>query len=555
MKRLAFLAGAVCVCSAQTTAPLLSFEAVDIQSVSAFARKVASPVIIGNRYEYRSPNMVDLIATAYNVPAEKVLDGPLWVEYDRYDVIARIPPNTSPERVREMLQTVLVTRFGLVTRQETRLLNTVALVAGKKLQMKPTDGSPAGCKRSMTGTSEETAEFQVDCHDLTTGALAEQLLTFPGGGLLTPMTVQETGADRTLTREPILDRTELTGGWDFTFKLPMAGSNLPGTLPAALEKQLGLKLEPAQASFPVLVIVKVNRSATPNSARDVVSLAVTPEFEVARIKRFDSSNTTGLRVLGLRFPPGGRGSQITITGVPLGYLITQAWNLPPDKLVGGPKWLDNDRWEITAKLPEDPKTGAPIVTAPDGVWPMVRTLLTERFKLTTHFEQREVTAYKLVAVKPKLNPADPNRRSKCFDGPEANGKDPRKANPMLTRLVSCHNLTMDQFAVLIETFSWGYFADPVVNATNLEGTWDATLNFSPWNMIEGKGAPGSFVNGVRQGGGMRPPGDAGTDAAAPSGALSIFDAMEKQLGLKLEPMKRTVQVMVIDHVEQNPTEN
>jgi uncharacterized protein (TIGR03435 family) len=167
--------------------------------------------------------MVDLIATAYGVPAEKVLDGPMWVEYDRYDVIARIPPDTPPERVREMLQTVLVTRFGLVTRQETRQLLTVALVAGKKLQLKPTDGSPAGCKRSMTGTTEETAEFQVDCHNTTTAALAEQLLTFPGGNLLTPMTVQETGAGRNVTREPILDKTDLKGAWDFTLSSPSPG--------------------------------------------------------------------------------------------------------------------------------------------------------------------------------------------------------------------------------------------------------------------------------------------------------------------------------------------
>ena len=53
-----------------------------------------------------------------------------------------------------------------------------------------------------------------------------------------------------------------------------------------------------------------------------------------------------------------------ISGMPASYLIQQAWDVQPDNLVGGPKWLDTDRWEITARLPEDPRTGDPLVTAP-----------------------------------------------------------------------------------------------------------------------------------------------------------------------------------------------
>ena len=70
----------------------------------------------------------------------------MWVEYDRYDIIARIPPDTSLAKVREMLQTVLATRFGLVIRSETRQLPAVALVAGKKLQLSPPAARPRGAK-------------------------------------------------------------------------------------------------------------------------------------------------------------------------------------------------------------------------------------------------------------------------------------------------------------------------------------------------------------------------------------------------------------------------
>ena len=557
MKSLALLPIAVCLCSAQSPARRASFDAVEVEPASAFARKVASPVINGNRYEYKFGNMVDFISTAYSMPPEKVLEGPMWVEYDRYDIIGRVPPDTSPEKVKEMLQTVLTTRFGLVTRSEMRQLPAVALVAGKKPLLKPASGSPAGCKMSMTGASPEASQLQADCHNMTMAAFVDQLRTFPGGRLLSNVAVEDNAAGvRSMSSEPIHDKTDLKGAWDFTLTFPIAASSTPGVLAAAIENQLGLKLETTQVAFPVLVIEKVNRVATPNSARNLASLAVkTPEFEVAEIKPFDMSNPAGRRMMGLQFPPGGRGSQITITGMTLSALIQQAWNLQPDKVVGGPKWLETDRWEIVAKLPVDPQTGAPVVTTPEAVWPMLRALLADRFKLTTHSEEREVTAYKLVALKPKLSPADPGIRTKCSDGPGANGKDPRKTNPALSRLVTCRNINMDEFSVLMESFSWGYFADPVINATDLQGTWDITLSFSPWSMMEGKGPPGSFVNGLKVGGSMRAPSDAGNDASAPSGAVSFADALEKQLGLKLEPMKRKVQVMVIDHIEPKPTEN
>jgi uncharacterized protein (TIGR03435 family) len=557
MKSLVLLTIAVCLYSAQGPARRASFEAVEVEPVSAFQRKVASQVINGNRYEYRGGNIVDFVDTAYSIAPEKVLEGPMWVEYDRYDIIARIPPDTSPAKVREMLQTVLATRFGLVVRSETRPLPAVALVAGKKLHLKPTSGSPAGCKMSVAGDSPEARQFHEDCHNMTMAAFADQVRGFPGGSFLSNVAVEENAAGvRSMSREPIHDKTEIKGAWDFTLTIPMAAISMPGGLAAAIEDQLGLRLEATQAPFPVLVIEKVNRVPTPNSAGDVASLAVkTPEFEVAAIKPFDMSNIGGRRMMGLQFPPGGRGGRVTISGMPLSSLIQQAWNLQPDKLVGRPKWLDTNRWEIVAKLPVDPQTGAPVVTAPEAVWPMLRALLAERFKLTTHFEEREVTAYKLVALKPKFGPADPGFRTKCSDGPGANGKDPRKTNPALSRLVTCRNVTMDQFSVLIENFGWGYFDDPVINATDLQGTWDITLSFSPRFMVEGNGPPGTFLNGIGVGGGMGAPGDTGNEASAPSGAVSLADALEKQAGLRLEPMKRKVQVMVIDHIEQKPTEN
>jgi uncharacterized protein (TIGR03435 family) len=216
--------------------------------------------------------------------------------------------------------------------------------------------------------------------------------------------------------------------------------------------------------------------------------------------------------------------------------------------------MDVDRFDIVAKLPVDPETGAPAVTAQEAVWPMFRALLADRFKLATHFEDQPATAYKLVAVKPKLAKGDTGQRTKCTEGPGPDGKDPRKTTPALSRLVSCRNITMAQFSVLLESsVGWGYFANPVMDETHVEGTWDLTLSFSPWQMMQSGGGV-FFFNGT---GVARGPGEAGRsdEASDPSGAVSIFSAVEKQLGLKLEMEKRPVRVLVIDHVEQKPTEN
>src|ERR1700733_12076843 len=73
--------------------------------------EVAGGVLRGGRYELRLASMLDLIATAWRVDPDTVLDGPTWVQMDRFDVIAMAPTNTPPEEVRLMLQNLLAERF------------------------------------------------------------------------------------------------------------------------------------------------------------------------------------------------------------------------------------------------------------------------------------------------------------------------------------------------------------------------------------------------------------------------------------------------------------
>jgi uncharacterized protein (TIGR03435 family) len=170
---------------------------------------------------------------------------------------------------------------------------------------------------------------------------------------------------------------------------------------------------------------------------------------------------------------------------------------------------------------------------------MVRDLIEDRFRLKTHTEERVVPAYTLSAVKPKLQKADPANRTGCKEGPGADGKDPRVTNPALTRLITCRNMTMAQFADQLPKIvdaractACIYFHSPVLDSTGLNGAWDFTLSFS-------QSAPPQNGVPVEQ---------------DPNGALSLSEAVGRQLGLKLEMEKRPVPVLVIDHVDQKPVE-
>ena len=122
---------------------------------------------------------------------------------------------------------------------------------------------------------------------------------------------------------------------------------------------------------------------------------------------------------------------------------------------------------------------------------------------------------------------------------------------MLSRLVNCQNMTMDQFAEKLQGIAPGYIHSPVLNATGLEGGYDFTLSFSP----AGMGNALAAGRGGRGGGDAGPAAGGVSDASDPTGAVTLFEALEKQTGLKLELQKRPIKVLVIDHVEQKPVDN
>jgi uncharacterized protein (TIGR03435 family) len=523
----------------------------------------------GGRYEIRSANMVDLIGTAYGVDPDKVLGGPGWLELHRFDILATAPAGTTPEGLKTMLQALLAERFGLKVHIDKKELPTYALVLGKKHLLRESDGSGStGCQFELQGMQNGRGGPPADpsagppapptlafkCTNMTMAALADYMHNMP-------LAQQFIGAN------PLVDETGLKGAWNFEFHygLPfnLNGQASPGggnLIVDAIDKQLGLKLEARKLPLPVIVVDGANEKPTDNIAGIAEKLPVAPsEFEVADVKPSDPKAAGPGR--GGGFLPGGR---LDLKGMTLKDLITIGFDTLPNLVVGGPKFVETDRFDIVAKAPatslsmNDSATmmGGPRGQPPvdiDALIRMLKALIVDRFKLETHYEERPMDAYTLVAAKPKMKKADPANRTGFHEGPGPDGKDPRQTTPALGRLVTCTNLTMAQLAEALPSIAGGYFqtvSRTVLDSTGLEGAYDFTLSFSGAGMAGGEGG--------RKGGDARPPSGAPGgvgDASDPNGAMTLADAMEKQIGIKLTTVKRPVQVLVIDKVQQKPTEN
>jgi uncharacterized protein (TIGR03435 family) len=510
------------------------------------------PFTGGGVYEMRGATMVDLIGKAYGVDTDKVFGGPSWIEYDRFDLRAKMPANSTPETARRMLQALLADRFKLVAKQEDRPMPAYVLKVGAagKPKLKETEGAGAGCNFNIEGLPNQpaggpapaSAPMLVEtCKNMTMAAFAAGIRDLP----LSQQFINTT---------PVLDQTGLEGAWDLTFKYSIPARVLGGltaptasgdmvTLFDAIDKQLGLKLELTKLPIPVIVVDSVDRKPSPNAPGLEKSLPPVPtEFEVATLKPTDPD----FKNMMLQVQPGGR---VNIAGLPVKQLIEQAWGIRDELLVGAQKWMESDRYDIVGKVSASLAPATP--NAPvdfDAVMLMLQNLLIERFKMKVRFEDRPITAYTLVAAKPKLKQADPSERTKWVEGPGPDGKDPRNASPILGRLVTVTNMTMAQLADRLQGIAPGYLSSQVEDGTHLNAAYDFTLSFSP-NGFQNVGAGG-------RGGPDGAPTQPGAAAASdPNGGITLFEAMEKQLGLKLEAHKRPVPVLVIEHMEQKPLDN
>jgi len=137
-------------------------------------------------------------------------------------------------------------------------------------------------------------------------------------------------------------------------------------------------------------------------------------------------------------------------------LVGMAYGTTPDKVVGGPNWLEMDRFDVIAKVPDD--------FTEDARKPMLRALLEDRFKRVAHQDTRPVPALALsVGKKPQLKEAAgteqagckpqtdsgaPGERSGMFTFTRMSGGQPTtfRLGSGMTIQYQCRNLTMEAFA-------------------------------------------------------------------------------------------------------------
>jgi uncharacterized protein (TIGR03435 family) len=438
-------------------------------------------------------------------------------------VIAKAPPATRPDVVRQMLQTLLADRFHLVIKANRQPVPAYVLSVGNgqpKLK-RASESGEAGCVRLRGEITDAIMHVGIQCRGVTLDDF---------------LTVLRTRMNEQLS---LVNATGLTGAWDFDLRYPLQGLASDAII-QAVDQQLGLKLERQKVPQPGLLVESVNEQPTPNSPGVATELPPLPppEFEVASIRPCDRNAPLSPQTS--RFQPGGR---VNLICAPLASLIRQAWDVPPlADIAGAPKWLESDPapFTILAKAPErtfaDARGNAQYE---DLLNAMLHTLIVDRFKMKFHYENRPMDAYTLVAIKPKLAKADPSNRTGC-----TRTEEPPQGRGNWYRL-DCQNMTMAQLAEQLPNLDSSDVHYPVTESTGLDGAWDFAIRY---NVVFSLAALPAFAAAGN--------GQAGGQASDPSDAGPTFlQAIEKQLGLKLEVHKRPVRVLVIDHIEEKPTEN
>lgn len=493
-------------------------------------------VLRGGTYVNRDATLLDLIQAAYGVTADDVSGGPGWIASDVFDVVAKVPDGANMATANLMLRGLLADRFKLVARNEThpvpRYILTVAK-GGPKLKKTSGDGNP-GCRQTQgggppPGDPASAPNIKVSCRNLSSADIADNLRQMAGGYF----------------DHDVIDKTALEGSWDFDLEWTARGLlALKGpegiSVFDALEKQLGLKAEVQNVPMPALVVESALRKPTPTPPDVAAALALAPaRFEAASIKPADPDKPFG----GLLYTGG---SQMHAGGT-LRSLIAMAFQIPGnvsnDLVLGLPKFADQQRWDILAKVPATGE-GAPHIVKGQPLPPpfsvgleMVQGLLLDDFGLKYHKENREITVYALVVNngKTKMTPAADTERTVCKPDPNA----PKPA-PNVGLMVACKNTSMAQLAQNLQQQAGAYIDHPIVDATGLEGGWDFYIGWTPRNLLQPVANPNQ-------------PSSVMTSAADPTG-ISVFDAVEKLLGLKLVKQTRSIPVMVVDHIDDKPKE-
>lgn len=293
---------------------------------------------------------------------------------------------------------------------------------------------------------------------------------------------------------------------------------------------------------PVLSPAQGEAGAKPASPAASDASPDLPKYDVATIKPTSASD--GRRMF--LFIPDG----ISLSGVPVQMLLTEAFHVEDDHIIGAPGWVKTNRYDVQAKVSPDDAPKLDKLKF-DERRSMLVPLLVERLNLKYHHETREMTSYALVVAKggPKLKlsevqppppdakPPEPGANAK--PGDPAPGKPPQRR--MLRLMGRGHLEAEGSSTEMLARVLSQQLGRTVIDKTGLTGSYDYSLQWTPDD------AAPPMPGGAD---GAPPHNDSATDAVGPS----LFTAVQEQLGLKLESVKGPADVIVIDHIDL-PSEN
>lgn len=221
---------------------------------------------------------------------------------------------------------------------------------------------------------------------------------------------------------------------------------------------------------------------------------------------------------------------VSATNVTVYMLLKEAYDLNDDQIVDAPAWAKTDRFDIEGKV-TGPEAAQVAGVAHDEQRTYYQQLLTARFGLITHRETRDLPEYALTIGK------SGSRLQESNTGSNAQAQKPpvpmfRMRADKDGKKIEASNASLAPFLNLLSN----EVGRTVIDRTGLKDRYDFTLSWSP----------------------EIPSNSPSLEAQTPTGAApanpGLFTAIQEQLGLKLEPVKGSIEVLVIDHIKK-PSEN
>jgi bla regulator protein blaR1 len=350
--------------------------------------------------------------------------------------------------------------------------------------------------------------------------------------------VLESGSERQIYAESILRICEFCVGSPLTCVSGVTGADLKkrierimsGRVATGLDFSRKLLLSAAGlAVFAVpLVFGLLSTTQTHADSRAQDTTAASFAYESVSIKANEpatailKSGKGVIRQRNLGTPNG-----LTITNTPVHQLIQMAYQVQEDRVSGAPDWLTSELYDVEAKIDSSTADKLQKLRSEQREFArgrMLQALLAEQFKLSVHRETKELPAYALLIAEngPKLQEATPgNTYPDGIKGPDGLPAGPGMMGNGLPAVGGLNNLTAQAIpmASLVQRLSW-QMSRTVLDMTGLRDNYDFTLQWAP-------------------------------DHAAPEPSHESFvTAIQQQLGLKLEPRKALMEILVIDHVEK-----